>query len=61
MWKRMNIKKRIGILAVIGLIVGGFIQGEVNQGTFPGIYTAIGIFIVALIFQQGFADGVEKS
>ena len=61
MWKRLSIKKRIGILAVLGLIVGGFIQGEVNQGVFPGIYTAIGIFIVALIFQQGFADGAEKS
>ncbi len=60
MWKKLSVKKRVGILAVLGLIAGGFIQGEVNNGTFPGIFTVIGVFIGFLILQQGWADGADK-
>jgi hypothetical protein len=61
MWKKLSIKKRLLVLAGIGFVVGNFIQGEVDTGHFPGVFTFIGIGLACLIVQQAWADGAKKA
>lgn len=61
MWKKLSIKKRLLILAGIGLVIGGFIQGEVDSGHFPGGFTFIGIGLACLIAQQAWADSDQQA
>lgn len=59
-WYALNLKVRLTILMALGFVVGSFVQGEYNSGEFSGVATLAALFVLVLLYQQGWHDGGKE-
>lgn len=55
-WKNLSLKKRILLLGLLGLVVGSFVQGEVERGDAPGPAVFVALVLGCFVAIQGFKD-----
>lgn len=59
-WQRQPLYLRLLAISVLGFILGGFIQGEMDSGSFPGLASAAAIAFGLFVAWLGWRDFAQS-